>query len=113
MVLSHALSRRDRSPRWREVAHPSPRPWVHHLEVHDPREVDDEVAGWLREAVARAGAAGAHRRPGGCCATRVSTRRASRGPASELPVRVRDGEHRLGARGSLRVPLSRRRDGRA
>jgi hypothetical protein len=55
VVLTVALGRPDRSPRWKEVVHPTPDHWVHHLEVHDPAEVDDEVAGWLREAAARAG----------------------------------------------------------
>jgi hypothetical protein len=50
VVLSIALPRRDDSPRFKEVAHPSPRVWMHHLELNDPDEVDDAVAGWLREA---------------------------------------------------------------
>jgi Domain of unknown function (DUF5655) len=50
VVLSIVLDRRDDSPRWKEVVHPSPAHWMHHLEVHDPAEVDDEVTGWLREA---------------------------------------------------------------
>jgi Domain of unknown function (DUF5655) len=55
VVLSVVLGRRDDSPRWKEVAHPSPAHWVHHLEVRDPAEIDDEVAAWLREAADRAG----------------------------------------------------------
>ncbi|MGK5114271.1 MULTISPECIES: DUF5655 domain-containing protein [unclassified Geodermatophilus] len=55
VVLSLALGREDPSPRWKEVAHPSSRHWVHHLEVHDVAEVDDEVADRLREAAGRAG----------------------------------------------------------
>jgi hypothetical protein len=35
------------------VAHPSR--WIHHLEVRDPAEVDDEVVGWLTEAAHLAG----------------------------------------------------------
>ncbi|CAB4728674.1 unannotated protein [freshwater metagenome] len=54
-VLSIALDRELDSARFKEVAHPGPRIWMHHLEVRDPAEVDDEVAGWLREAWARAG----------------------------------------------------------
>ena len=49
-VLSIVLPRRDPSPRWKEVAHPSPRAWMHHLELHEPGDVDEEVIGWLREA---------------------------------------------------------------
>jgi hypothetical protein len=50
VVLSIVLDRRDDSPRWKEVVHPSPAHWMHHLEVHDPAEIDDEVTAWLREA---------------------------------------------------------------
>lgn len=57
VVLTVALGRRDPSPRWKEVVRPSPGAWVHHLELHDPAEVDDEVADWLVEAAERAGAA--------------------------------------------------------
>jgi hypothetical protein len=54
-VLSIALGRQDPSPRWKEVAHPSPRHWIHHLEVHDLADFDEEVVAWLREAGERAG----------------------------------------------------------
>ena len=55
VVLSVALGRHDRSDRFTEVVHPSTRHWMHHLEVHGPAEVDDEVITWLREAFDRAG----------------------------------------------------------
>lgn len=55
VVLSIALGRQDPSPRWKEVVHPTPRHWMHHLEIGDPDEIDAEVAGWLREAAERAG----------------------------------------------------------
>lgn len=55
VVVSIVLGRRDASPRWKEVVQPSPRQWMHHLEVTDPAQVDDEVAAWLREAWERAG----------------------------------------------------------
>jgi hypothetical protein len=58
VVLSLALGRHDPSPRWKEVAHPSARHWVHHLEVHAETDLDDEVAAWLREARDRAGPPG-------------------------------------------------------
>lgn len=54
-VLSIALGRADPSPRFKEVAHPSPRHWVHHLELGRPDEIDAEVVAWLREAAERAG----------------------------------------------------------
>jgi hypothetical protein len=55
IVLSVLLERRDPSPRWKEVVRTSPARWIHHLEVHDPAEVDDEVVGWLTEAADLAG----------------------------------------------------------
>ena len=54
-VLSVALGRRDDSPRFKEVVHPSPRHWMHHLEIRDAAEVDDEVRAWVWEAADRAG----------------------------------------------------------
>ncbi|MCD6639290.1 MAG: DUF5655 domain-containing protein [Nocardioides sp.] len=54
-VLSVALSRHDPDPRWKEVAHPSPRVWMHHLELRSPDEVDEQVRGWLAEAYDNAG----------------------------------------------------------
>lgn len=55
VVLSVALDRRDPSGRWKQVAHPSPGVWMHHLELHDAADVDDEVRDRLREACAAAG----------------------------------------------------------
>jgi hypothetical protein len=55
LVLSLALGRHDPSPRFKEVAHPSTRHWIHHLEVRGVEDLDDEVAAWLREAAGRAG----------------------------------------------------------
>ena len=55
VVLSIALGRFDASPRWKEVAHPGPAHWIHHLEVRSIGEIDPEVAAWLREAAGLAG----------------------------------------------------------
>lgn len=55
VVLSIALPRLDPSPRWKEVANPSPRAWMHHLEVRSAADLDDEVAAWLAEAWDAAG----------------------------------------------------------
>lgn len=55
MALSIALGQRDASPRFKEVVHPSPAVWMHHLELDGPDDVDDEVVGWLREAADAAG----------------------------------------------------------
>ena len=50
LVLSLALPREDRSPRWKQVFHPARGWFMHHLELNRPADVDDEVAGWIREA---------------------------------------------------------------
>ena len=50
VVLSIALERKDPSPRFKEVVHPSPGFWQHHLELHDVSDIDGEVVAWLREA---------------------------------------------------------------
>ena len=54
VVLSIALGRHDPSARFKQVAHPAPSQWMHHLEIRDVADVDDEVVGWLREAADRA-----------------------------------------------------------
>jgi hypothetical protein len=54
VVLSIALGRHDPSARFKEVVHPAPAHWMHHLEIHDAGDIDDEVVGWLREAADRA-----------------------------------------------------------
>jgi len=55
VVLSIVLGRHEESSRFKEVVHPSPRDWMHHLEIRDARDVEDAVADWLREAAERAG----------------------------------------------------------
>jgi len=55
VILSIALGRRDESPRWKQVVEPAPGRWMHHLEIRDVDDVDDEVAAWLTEAADRAG----------------------------------------------------------
>ena len=54
VVLSIALGRHDASPRFKEVVHPSPKHWMHHLEISDVRDLDGAVARWLGEAADRA-----------------------------------------------------------
>jgi hypothetical protein len=49
-VLSIALSRRVESSRFKEVVHPSPGVWMHHLELVTADDVDEEVTAWLTEA---------------------------------------------------------------
>jgi hypothetical protein len=55
VVLSIVLGRQDDSPRFKEVAHPTPSHWIHHLEIHQSGELDEEVIDWLREAADHAG----------------------------------------------------------
>ncbi len=54
-VLSIALPKHVHSSRVKEAVQPSPRVWMHHIELASAEEVDGEVAGWLREAWAAAG----------------------------------------------------------
>lgn len=49
-VLSIALPGHVDSPRWKEVAYPTPTVWMHHLEVDEPGQIDDEVTSWLSAA---------------------------------------------------------------
>jgi Domain of unknown function (DUF5655) len=50
LVLSLAMRDQLPSPRFKEVAHPSPSTWMHHLELRLVRDVDREVIGWLTRA---------------------------------------------------------------
>lgn len=54
-VLSIALPREVASERFKEVVHPSPGVWMHHLELDAPSQVDERVRGWLGEAYAYGG----------------------------------------------------------
>ena len=53
-VLSIALPEPLESARFKEIVNPSPRVWMHHLELRSTSEVDDEVRGWLGRAWAAA-----------------------------------------------------------
>ena len=55
VVLSIALGHHVESPRWKQVVEPTPGRWMHHLEIRDITDIDEEVVQWLREAAARAG----------------------------------------------------------
>jgi hypothetical protein len=50
VVLSIALDREVASPRFKEIVHPAPRTWMHHLEIRSIDDIDDEVRDWLRQA---------------------------------------------------------------
>jgi Domain of unknown function (DUF5655) len=54
-VLSIALPHEVVSDRFKSVVHPSTRVWMHHLELREVEQVDDEVRGWLVEAYDNAG----------------------------------------------------------
>jgi hypothetical protein len=49
-ALSIALPREASSERFKEVAHPAPAVWMHHLEIGSVDDVDHEVEMWLLEA---------------------------------------------------------------
>jgi hypothetical protein len=49
VVLTLSFRLQDPSPRWKEIVEPAPGRFTHHLELHSPNDVDDEVRGWLRE----------------------------------------------------------------
>jgi hypothetical protein len=50
VVLSIPLPQAVRSDRIKSIAHPSKRVWMHHIELRDPSQIDDEVRGWLADA---------------------------------------------------------------
>lgn len=54
-VLSLALSHEITSDRFKSVVHPSKNIWMHHIELRDINQVDDEVRGWLQDAYSSAG----------------------------------------------------------
>lgn len=54
-VLSIALPGPLESARIKQVVHPAPRVWMHHIELQGPDEVDDEVRDWLGRAYEAAG----------------------------------------------------------
>jgi hypothetical protein len=55
VVLALALPRDLRSPRVKAVAHPTRSLWMHHVELSDAAQVDEEIRGWLAEAYDDAG----------------------------------------------------------
>jgi len=54
LVLTLALRREDRSPRWKQIVEPKTRRFTHHLELFSTADIDDEVRTWLQEAWATA-----------------------------------------------------------
>jgi hypothetical protein len=58
LVLSIVFQERDPSPRWKEIVEPSKGKFMHHLGIHSPQEIDEQVNIWLRKAWAEAGFSG-------------------------------------------------------
>ena len=54
-VLSLSLPHEITSDRFKEIAHPAPTVWMHHLELRDASDVDEEARGWLADAYESAG----------------------------------------------------------
>lgn len=50
VVLSLGLRQHLESPRWKQVVEPYPGRWMHHLEVRDAADLDEQVAGWVAVA---------------------------------------------------------------
>ena len=55
LVLSLALPRNLDSPRFKQVVHPAPGIWMHHLELTESTQLDAEVRRWMLEAYDAAG----------------------------------------------------------
>jgi hypothetical protein len=55
LVLTLSLSRRDSSPRCKEIVEPTPGRFTHHLELRSAADIDGQVRSWLQEAWESAG----------------------------------------------------------
>ena len=58
LVLSVVFPERDLSPRWKEIVEPSKGKFMHHLEIHSPQDIDEQVLNWLLRAWTDAGISG-------------------------------------------------------
>jgi hypothetical protein len=47
LVLTVALPFRDTSSRWKEIVEPRQGRFIHHLELRDPRQIDEDVREWV------------------------------------------------------------------
>ena len=54
LVLTIGFRRRDMSPRWKKVVEAAPGRFTHHMEIHSPNDIDNQVCGWLQEAWSQA-----------------------------------------------------------
>ena len=50
LVLTLRLGRRIDSPRFTEIVEATPGRYAHHLILSDPRQLDEELLSWMREA---------------------------------------------------------------
>lgn len=50
LVLTIALHHKDLSARWKQVVEPYPDRFIHHLELHSAKDIDQEVRNWLLDA---------------------------------------------------------------
>ncbi len=50
LVFTLPLTRRDGSPRWKEIVEPVPGKFIHHLELYSSEDIDDEISQWFIEA---------------------------------------------------------------
>lgn len=50
LILTFDLRRREGSPRIRTRVNPRSDLWTHHLPLHQPSDLDEQVRTWLREA---------------------------------------------------------------
>jgi hypothetical protein len=55
LVLTLAFAEQDISPRWKQIVEPAPGKFTHHLELHSPIDLDEQVMEWLRRAWLEAG----------------------------------------------------------
>jgi hypothetical protein len=55
LVLSLRLTRRNHSPRWKEIVEPAAGRFMHHLELSSADQLDSQMQAWLQEAFVLAG----------------------------------------------------------
>jgi hypothetical protein len=48
LVLTLSFPHRDSSARWKEIVEAAPGRFTHHLELHTPDDIDEQVRAWLR-----------------------------------------------------------------
>jgi hypothetical protein len=51
LVLTIGFRHRDTSPPWKKVVEAAPGRFTHHMEIHSQNDIDEQVCGWLQEAM--------------------------------------------------------------